>query len=310
MKRALLSLASLLGVAALASSCRSGDVQADPGSVPEFVPREKASVFFVGHSLINFEMPKNAEVLARSLGLELTWDAQIIDGAPLEIHATHPERSQSKRVDVALPSGRYDTLVMTEAVPIDDMIRYRDPVRHAAAIARLASKGRPDARIFLHEVWMHRDRPRGNPFMKRVDWRRFLDDDLPKWEELADAIAEETGHPIALLPAGRALGRLVDAMKAGAIPGLVEERDLFVDEVHLTPLGNHYVAAVTLAAVFQRSPVGGSGEVVDRDGRVLAILPERTRDALYHVAWQSIATYARASTPATPVERLAEEGVR
>src|SRR5690606_30191615 len=208
MKRALLSLASLLGVAAFASSCRSGDVQADPGRVPDFVPREKASVFFVGHSLINFEMPKNAEVLARSLGLELTWDAQIIDSAPLEIHATHPERSQSKRVDVALPSGRYDTLVMTEAVPIDDMIRYRDPVRHAAAIARLASKGRPDARIFLHEVWMHRDRPRGNPFMKRVDWRRFLDDDLPKWEELADAIAEETGHPIALLPAGRALGRL------------------------------------------------------------------------------------------------------
>src|SRR5690606_32330693 len=145
--------------------------------------------------------------------------------------------------------------------------------------------------------WMARDRPRGLPLLKRLDWRAFLDEDLPKWERVADDAAERAGVPIAVLPAGRALGRLVDAVNEGEIPGLASEHDLFVDPVHLTPLGNHYVAAVTLAAIFQRSPEGASGEVVDRHGRSLLKLPTQTRRAIYRVAFETVLTYRRAHTP-------------
>jgi hypothetical protein len=304
MNRAFRSMVALLASAAaltlLASACRE---RAAIRTVAEsttvtFTARSHANVFFVGHSLINFEMPKNMEVMAKSLGLELEWDAQIIDGAPLQTHVEHPERTQSMRVDEALGSGFYDTLIMTEAVPIDDMIRYREPSRYAASLAKRARRDRSDARVFLHEVWVHRDRPRGSPFMRRLDWRVFLDEDLPKWERIADDASRAAAAPIAVLPAARALGRLVDALHAGEVPGLVEG-DLFADHVHLTPLGNHFIAAVTLAAVFQRTPMGASGEVVDRHGRRVLTLPERTRDVLYGLAWTAVATYPRANTPSS-----------
>jgi hypothetical protein len=290
-------VASAAAVVLVGGSCRDRSIQriVTESKTVTFRARSHANVFFVGHSLINFEMPKNMEVMAQSLGLELAWDAQIIDGAPLQTHVEHPERTQSMRVDEALVSGFYDTLVMTEAVPIEDMIRYREPARHAATLAKLARNGRSDTRIFLHESWMHRDRPRGSPFMRRLDWRAFLDEDLPKWERIADDASRDSAAPIAVLPAARALGRLVDAIQAGDVPGM-EEGDLFTDHVHMTPLGNHYIAAVTLAAVFQRAPLGASGEVVDRHGHHVLTLPERTRDALYRLAWSAVVTYPRAST--------------
>jgi hypothetical protein len=294
--------ASAIAAAALAcagASCREpAPVRASTEATPVvFAARSHANVFFVGHSLINFEMPKNMEVMAKSLGLELEWNAQIIDGAPLEVQVKHPERTQSMRVDEALHSGFYDTLVMTESVPIGDALRYRDTPRHAATLAERARRDHPDARVFLAEVWMHRDRPRGSPFMKRLDWRRFLDDDLPTWESVADAAGRRSGGvPVAVLPAGRAIGKLVDAISEGDVPGIFGEEELFADQVHLTPLGNHFVAAVTLAAIYQRTPSGASGEVVDRDGRLIVTLPERTREALYQIAWNAVSSYARAST--------------
>jgi hypothetical protein len=301
-------LSSFAALVLAGTSCRAPSAARAVSEPSEtvFTARSHANVFFVGHSLINFEMPKNMETMARSLGLELEWNAQIIDGAALEVHVEHPERTQSMRVDEALRSGFYDTLVMTEAVPIGDMIRYRDASRHAARLAEMAWRDHPKARVFLHEVWMHRNRPRGSPFMRRLDWRAFLDEDLPKWERVADDASRRAGGvPVAVLPAGRAIGNLVDAIDEGEVPGLFKEDELFVDHVHLTPLGNHYVAAVTLAAVFQRSPSGASGEVVDRQGRLIATLPKQMREALYRIAWNAVSTYPRANTSRSTVDALA-----
>jgi hypothetical protein len=295
-----LSTGLVMAIALVGSSC-SGPEPARAVSETRdavFTPRSHAHVFFVGHSLVNFEMPKNLEVMAKSLGLELEWDAQIIDGASLEHHVRRPEDTRSMRVDEAMRSGFFDTVVIAEAVPIMDMLRHRRSQEHLADLAAMARNGNPDIRVFLNEVWMHRDRPRGSPFMKRLDWRAFLDEDLPQWERLAEGASRRAGGiPIAMIPAGRAIGMLVDAVNDGLVPGVRSEDDLFEDHVHLTPIGNHFVAAVVLAAVYQRDPSGASGEIVDERGRRITSLPRPTREALYRIAWRGVSTYPRACTP-------------
>src|SRR5690606_39309651 len=65
------------------------------------------------------------------------------------------------------------------------------------------------------------------------------------------------------LPVGHALAQLVErATSGGGLSGLTEATieqtlsRLFLDEVHLTPLGPYYVALVTYAGVSARSPSG------------------------------------------------------
>ena len=59
-----------------------------------------------------------------------------------------------------------------------------------------------------------------------------------------------------VVPAGPALADLLGEVVGGRVPGVTRVDQLFNDNVHLTNLGNYYVALLHYAVVFRRSPVG------------------------------------------------------
>lgn len=259
----------------------------------ELAPLASVHALFIGHSLINFEMPRNLESIARSLDVEFEYEAQIIDGAPLEEQWNEDHRSLGVRARERLRERRFDAVVLAEAVPILDMIRYRNSVEYVARFGSLTAVEQPHARIFLDESWVHRDRQRGLIF-RSTNYRRFIDDDLPKWEKVAREATKRSGASIRILPAGRGLGMLIDAIRAGKVPGIVDEDELFVDSIHLSPLGNHFIAANFFAALFRRTPEGASGEIIDLENERTIPLEEGTREALYRIAWDNFLSYPRA----------------
>jgi hypothetical protein len=156
---------------------------------------------------------------------------------------------------------------------------------HAAALA-----GNPQTQSYLYETWHSTTTP---------DWRGRLNTDLPKWLSIVDGInAAHEGADMLLVPAGQALGLLVDAIAAGTVPGVTSRDALFSDDIHLTPLGNYFVALVHYATLYRRSPVGLTGETVGRFAEQFPTVPPATAARLQEIAWQGVTSTPRSGVPA------------
>lgn len=257
-------------------------------------PIDEAHVMFIGHSLVNFHMPAMLADVAHSLGVQHEHAAHIQDGAPLKHNWERHEQARGTDARKALPTGRYDVVVLTEAVDLDDMIRWMEPAEYGGRFYRLAVEANPDVRVFLYETWHDRNLVRRGPLgcSRGGDWRAYLDDDLGKWEGIADDIARaHRGPPVAVVPGGQAMARLVDEIRAGQVPGIDNERSLFSDTVHLSPLGNYFIALVQFSTIYRRSPEGATAAPRDAEGRVHEV-PVSSARALQRIAWDVVRGYA------------------
>ncbi|HJL18264.1 MAG TPA: hypothetical protein RMH99_21550 [Sandaracinaceae bacterium LLY-WYZ-13_1] len=259
----------------------------EPPPPPPTDGRDAASVFFVGHSLINFDMPEMLAGIGESGGVRHEWSAHIGNGAPLSWIWSHPERGDGADPHAELPSGRYDVLVLTEAIPLEDQMRYNDTVGYAERFVRLARDGDPNARVYLYETWHSLD--------GAYDWRARIESDRALWESVMDDVdARVDGPAMRMVPGGTALGRLVDRVEAGGVPGLGSRRDLFVDDIHLGDVGNYFIALVQYATIYQRSPVGVTASTVDRWGEPFAAPSPDAARVMQEIAWEVVSTDPRA----------------
>ncbi len=276
----------------------------------ETPPVQSLHVLFVGHSLVNQDMPAMARGVAASLGVDLTYDVQLIDGGSLAVNWNQAQRATGVRAREALLTGGYDTLVLTEAVNLDDHLRWSEPSHHAALWYALAREHRPDARLFFYETWHHRDQPRhvrGLPLVQsRMSWREHLDADLGKWEHIVDEAEREyaTFHAstplhVDIVPGGQALAALVDAVRAGQVPGVPNEALLFRDNVHLTDLGNYFIALVQVATLARVSLDGATNQVTRGDGQSV-VVPAETARALARIAQRAVRLYPRSGVLSPP----------
>ena len=279
------------------------------GFVPA-APLPRVRVLFVGHSLVNQDMPAMARAVAASVGVDFSYDVQLIDGGSLEVNWNQAERATGVRAREALTTGGYDTLVLTEAVNLDDHLRWSEPSHHAALWYALAREHRPDARLFFYETWHHRDQPRhvrGLPLVQsRMSWREHLDADLGKWEHIVDEAEREyaTFHAstplhVDIVPGGQALAALVDAVRAGQVPGVPNEALLFRDNVHLTDLGNYFIALVQVATLARVSLDGATNQVTRGDGQSV-VVPAETARALARIAQRAVRLYPRSGVLSPP----------
>lgn len=275
--------------------------------------RPRLRVLYVGHSLVNTDMPAMARSVARGLGIDFTSDAELIDGGSLERHWKGDVRSTGVRARDALARGDYDVVVLTEAVNLDDHLRWSAPATYAARWFGLARTHRADASLYFYETWHHRDRPRhatGLPLVPSLrSWREHLDSDLGKWEHIvdrairldADARPGAAALDVHLVPGGQALAALVDAIRTGEVPGLADEATLFADEIHLTDLGNYFVALVHVATLARTDVSAATAEVVRGDGTAVSF-PPATASALARIAQRAVHAYPRSGVlqPPTP----------
>jgi hypothetical protein len=245
-------------------------------AMPLPAPEAPLSVFHLGHSLVNRDMPA---MLAQLAPPAHSYQSQLGWGTTLKAHwgdaeingfAEENAHSRFRPAREALSSGDYDAVILTEMVEIRDALRYFDGARYFSLLAQEAAAARPDVRLFLYETWHRLDDKDG--------WLDRIDRDLDRYwlsqlthPALAELSATANLH---LIPAGQVLAAFVRAVEAkGGLADVPDRTGLFgkaedgsVDPIHLNDLGNYLVALAHYAALYQRSPAGRPFALARADG--------------------------------------------
>lgn len=251
---------------------------------------DEAHVFMIGHSLVNFDVPRMLEVLAEDAGKAHQRGEQITIGGALKANWENSASAQGTDARVALPSGNWDVLVMTEAIPLQNHLTWSDTYLNAGNFHGLALSGNPATRTFIYETWhCINSGTTGCDWDDddHIPWRQRLDDDLPKWQGIADHLnANFSGAQVELVPAGQALARLHDRIEDGVVPGLSHVFELFSDDIHLTDAGNYFVALVMFAVIYRQSPEGLTHTISNPWGTPYNLPPATTAAAMQAIAWE------------------------
>ena len=102
-----------------------------------------------------------------------------------------------------------------------------------------------------------------------------------------------------IVPGGQALAALVDAIRAGQVPGVPSEGALFRDGVHLTDLGNYFIALVQVRTLSRADIVQATGSVIRADGQAV-VVPLATAQALARIASRAVRLYPRSGVLSPP----------
>jgi hypothetical protein len=265
---------------------------------PLAAPEGPLATYHLGHSLVGRDMPAMlAQLSGHDHASQLGWGASLrqhwepAEPVPgFDEENAHPAH---RPAHVALGSGTYDAVVLTEMVEIRDAIRYHDSAFYLAKWARLVQAANPDARVYLYETWHRLDDAEG--------WLNRIDLDLNRyWRAiLKGAMAQDGVGVIRLIPAGQAMAALVRRIDQSPIDGLSRREDLFArnpdgtqDTIHLNDLGAYFVALVHYATLYHKSPVGLSHRLRRADGSAADAPSEAAAALMQEVAWQVVRGYA------------------
>lgn len=261
------------------------------------------NVCFVGHSLVNDDMPFILKHLAQDADIHHASKGHITNGANLKWNWNEAHRLESKGDTInardpkhGLPTGQFDVLVLTPATKIQDHLRWSQTEVYAQHFAALSKDANPKTRVFLYHTWPS-IKP-GN--WKQPSWDKERDVDLngdPALEEMAQhglkgvqkhLIAQ--GHPTAIIPAADAIALLQTRIESGQVPGLRRLSEVFTDDIHMNKAGNYFIACVMLATIYDRSPVGLTPTIPDRWGgqNPFVSLPPAQARALQQTAWDTV----------------------
>jgi hypothetical protein len=273
-------------------------------------PRASAAIMFSGHSLTAHGTFANMEAVAGSKGTPMAWNKQIINGSPTRFRTrggdmNDPSFSGYRLGDnrygsnmnivaeflnpQTLGGQRYDTLVLTERHDLVNTLMWEDTVRYTRHFHDRLVAGNAAANSYLYHSWLA-IADKTNP----APWVAYERTAAKAWQCTAARVnvslaAAGRGDRVTYLPAGLALADLVEqAAIRGTVAGVsignagqIIDR-LFVDNLHLSPLGEYYLSLVSYASVYRRSPVGAwapSNVSAEQAG------------ALQNLAWQSVSNY-------------------
>jgi hypothetical protein len=236
------------------------------------IGQSNIKAFYIGHSLSD-QIPDMVKSLADDhpdVGFD--WAYQSIPGAPLrwqwqrkdanDYEGNPPYYYAFYNQEGGLPSGGFDIMVLTEAVPrhwsewgIFETYQYAD------SFFVYANTYNPNIKVYLYEDWhcILSGTPTGCDYdIDSNPWRQRIDDDLPMWESVVDTLNARFSptNPVCLIPATQGLAHVYDSIYAGVMPGLSDINDLFSDNIHLNDVGKYFVACVHFSTIFGTSPIG------------------------------------------------------
>lgn len=256
-----------------------------------------AEILFVGHSLIGPDLPRTVEAGLATMDEPATVAAQIINGAPLRHNFENGGSAEGVNAREELTKGETRVLILTEAIPLAEHLKWNDTPGLIARYATEALTANPDARIYLYETWHSRKSGPGTVIdgdpNAGLPWRERLTADLPLWEDAVLRANAALGQDaVQLLPAGQAMALLSDEVAAGQVPGISSMDAFFSDDIHLSEKGETFVALVHLAAIAGRSPEGLPPRLArawrTRDG----IIDEDLARSLQSIAWRAVDGYS------------------
>jgi hypothetical protein len=287
-----------------------------PPPWPQQVERNEATVFVSGHSLTDQPIPDYLEAIARSLGAAHVWNRQYVVGSSIQrrTRGENPQASDwpgyrqgdnkdGSDLDVVAElrspkttGGKpYDVLLITEMHGLLISYLWLDTVRMLRHYHDVFISGNPQGRTYFYESWLsllNKSAP--------ASWIAYERKASPIWQCAATRINISLEHAgrkdrITPLPAGLALAELIARATEGkGLPGITagsprETVDRFLsDDVHLTSLGKYYMALVSYAAIYGRSPVGAWAP----DG-----VDGKQAEAMQQFAWSFISDFYARSRP-------------
>ncbi|TDK42131.1 hypothetical protein [Antarcticimicrobium luteum] len=267
-------------------------------------PPGPITVYHLGHSLVGRDMPAMLAQLAgpgHRYALQLGWGTTLKQHwePDLEINGFEAENDtpQFRPARVAIGSGEYDAVVLTEMVELRDAIKYHDSARYLSQWADLARQAAPETRVYLYETWHRLDDPEG--------WLDRLDRDLEDlWENkvlLPDLAGGGAARPIHVIPAGQVMAAFVRAVEAaGGLDNIASRDDLFRrdeagkrDDIHLNDLGHYLVALTHYAVLYGRNPQGLPRQLVRADGTAATAPGADSARLMQRIVWQVVTTYPK-----------------
>lgn len=221
-------------------------------------PKHDLSIFWVGHSLIegkassewgNHSVMSLVGRFAEARGLAYRMGDHTLWGSPLSAlwrgspYSFKRDASAmvAKREAFERSSAQYDTLVLTEALPLGPTARNEFGVYYLRRFYCTLMTANPAARVYLYQTWVNfqgGDVHAKYPPLNKFDWRSEMIAQREVWEELALSAARpgvrapgwldrigwtSTGDagctvtaPIFIVPAGQALIDLSDRLARSA----------------------------------------------------------------------------------------------
>ncbi len=261
-------------------------------------PLPSVNPYYVGHSLINLNVPAMVNSLANDAGKTSDYAYQIGNGANLWWQwDTLLGNEQGIPWQTALPTGDFDAMIVTEAVPLLGHLQWSKTYDYADSFLMAASAYRPDLRFFVYETWhcTETGTPAGCDWDNNdhLLWRPRLAADFPLWTGIMDSL--KSRHPAAavwMIPAGQAFGMLTDSIVAGTVPGISDFKQLFSDDIHLTDVGNYFVACVMYACLFRESPQGRTNQTFSEWGSPYNPPSPALALKMQQIAWKTVTQLA------------------
>jgi hypothetical protein len=261
-----------------------------------FAFSQQVNPFYIGHSLVNFDMPAMVHGLALNAGKTSVYNQQIINGSPLQYNYNNYATAQGTSYRIAFPNGGHNALVVTEAIPLQNHLTYSETYKYAENFYQYAKTNNNNipVKYYIYETWhcTTTGTPTGCSYDNNDDltWQPRLKADLPLWTGIVDYVKTKFPNDgIYMIPAGQAFYKLTERINAGTLPGITSFKDLFVDDIHLTNKGNYFVACVMYAALFKESPVGLTAAINNIYGTAYTNMPtSQQAQIMQEVAWQTV----------------------
>lgn len=161
----------------------------------------------------------------------------------------------------------YDTLVLTERVPLSNTMPWHNSSEQALLwFANAWENGNRGngAETILYATWVGLDSGPNSENQYNdpegfIPFRDRLPLEMARWETILDHVNENrpAGSPeMRMIPGPLLIAAIYDEIEAGNAPGLDDFSDLFKDSIHLNALGNYYIALAHFAVIYGRDPRG------------------------------------------------------
>jgi hypothetical protein len=269
-------------------------------------PARADNVMHIGHSLMEKEMPLFVKTLADEAKIPHSYGYQLIIGSPLTYQwdiGNFDEETQKAKgrqgVDAraSLATGNFDALILCDATPVLTHLKWGS-LESAPKFYELALRSNPRTRVYLYHFW---------PSLEAPNYDAAFTEELKAYETIADTMAQKhaTRFPngkVMIVPVGAAVVELKRRIEAKQVPGIDNIREIYADDIHLTPKGMYLVALVHFATLYGKDPTGMSARMEGQWGNVLIDLPIATAAVFQEVAWKAVTTYKRSGVIPDPTE--------
>lgn len=266
----------------------------------QFIQAQTNRTYFLGHSLVNFNAPNMTQKLADASSQTFSHADGIGIGASLYWQYINPQTADGSTWDTTLPKGGFENMLLTEALALKAYLSW-NTVYYLNAFHDTAVRFNPGLKMYIYETWhcVYSGTGAGCEGFWDTDtafsFRSRLVDDRPLWELMADTLNTTYGAGTAyMVPAGTAMVSLIDSIAAGKVPGITSVSQLFLDNIHLTNVGNYFVACVMYSTLLKRSPQGLPAQLTDPWDILYTDHPTTAQAAMFQkIAWETVCNHPK-----------------